>query len=171
MAETTELMKRPKIWDELTKKRAVEVVWPQVVTFLGSDYQESSRSFIEKQIMSVLSGTRDGYAMARELENHHGWAEERELVDLMDEASYALTNAHKELVAQWVTAYGITPERKIGDSVTTTLHGRKDQVGTIVKLYETEARYGVRYPGQPETSTYVVDYEDVKDVLAVSTQG
>ncbi len=171
MSEATEQMKRPRITDELTKKRALEIFWPHLVAYQGAEYRESDRAYTERQITAVLSAYRDGYAMARDLENHHGWAEDRELVDLMDYASDALTDAHKELVAQWVKAYSIAPQRSIGDSVTTSLRSRKDQVGTIVTLYEDNARYGVRYPDQAETSHYIVDYEDVNDALTAAAQG
>lgn len=171
MPEATVQMKRPRITDELTKKRALEIFWPHLVAYEGTEYRESDRAYNERQITAVLSAYRDGYAMARDLENHHGWAEDRELVDLMDHASDALTDAHKELVVQWVKTYHITPLRNIGDRVTTSLRSRTDQVGTIVKLYEDDARYGVRYPDQAETSHYVVDYEDVKDALTAASQG
>jgi hypothetical protein len=170
MAEATEQMKRPRISDELTKKRALEMFWPQFVAYQSADYRESDRAYTERQILSVLSAYRDGYSMARDLENHHGWAEDRELVDLMDHASAALTDAHKELVRQWVTAYRIAPDRKIGDNVTTTVPQRNGEAGSIVGIYEDEARYGVRYPDQPETSSYIVNFEDVKDAPSNITQ-
>lgn len=170
MPETTELMKRPRISDELTKKRALELFWPKLIAYEGADYRETDRAHTEKTILSVLSGYRDGYSMARELENHHGWAEDRELVDLMDDAASALTDAHKELVKQWAATYRIVPDRQIGDPVTTSIHGRKDQVGTVVRFYDDEARYGVRYLDQPATSNYIVDFEDVKDAPVVADQ-
>jgi hypothetical protein len=164
-------MKRPRITDELTKKRAMEIFWPRLVAYQGVDYRESDRPHTERAILSVLSVYGDGYSMARYLENHHGWAEDRELVDLMDHASSALSDDHKELVAQWVAVCHITPTRKIGDSVTTNVYHRVDATGSIVKIYEDEARYGVRYPDQPETSSYIVNFEDVKDVPAAIAQG
>jgi hypothetical protein len=166
-----ELVERPQASGNLVKQRAFEILWPRVVLYLGSDYLESSRGYLEKQITEVLSTFHDGYAMARDLERRFGWVEDRELVDLMDAGSHALSKAHKEHVEQWVKDCHIMPERMIGDTVIATPPVREDQVGTIVKIYEGEARYGVRYPDQPKTSHYVVDYEDVRDVPVGITQG
>ncbi len=169
MAE--EQMKRPRISDDLTKKRALELFWPKLEAYQGTDYRESNRSQITKQILAVLFGRRDGYTMARDLEKNHGWAEDRELVGLMDVAESALVDAHKELVVQWVKVYNITADRKIGDEVRTNIRPRGNVAGTIVKLYEDEAHYGVRYPDQPETSQYILDYEEVKDLAVAATRG
>lgn len=174
MAETTDLMARPSIYDKLTRKRALELFWPQVVAYLDDTYCEADRAYTERQLEDVLAkhyDGRDGYAMARDLENHYGWEEDRKLVDLMDNALDVLSDAQKELMSQWVKTYRIAPERKIGDSVILARHPRQDEVGTVVKIYEDEARYGVRYPDQPETSSCIVNFEDVKDVLTAADQG
>lgn len=163
MPETNELMKRPKISDDLVKRRAFEMFMPLVKEYLGNDWSDSEQPHIEKQLAKVMNEYDDGYAMARKLERDHGWEEDRELVDLMDEGDSCLHKAHKELQAQWIQVYGITPERQIGDSVTTNIYDRKDQVGFITKFYLDEAKYGVRYPDQPMTSCYIVEYENVKD--------
>jgi hypothetical protein len=171
MAETSEHMKRPRILDDLTKKRALEIFWPKLLVYEGSEYREANRASTERHILAVLSGSRDGYAMARDLENNYGWAEDRNLVDLMDDAASAMTAAHKELVGQWVKAYNITADRKVGDEVRTNIRPRGNVAGTIVKLYEDEAHYGVRYPDQPETSHYILDYEEVKDLAVAIVLG
>jgi hypothetical protein len=162
MPETTELMKRPKESDELTKKRAWELFEPKVKSYLGADWIESEREYIKQQIMRVLSSRKDGYGMARELERD-GWEEDRGLVDLMDDAEMALRHAREELVKQWIAVYGIAPSRKIGDRVGTTNWHRKGQIGTIGKIYEGRAEYGIQYPDSAATSFELIPYEEVID--------
>jgi len=162
MAETSELMKRPTKSDCIVKRRAIEMFMPKVKSYLGHDWSESEAPHIEKQIMEVLDEFSDGYSMARELERK-GWEEDRGLVDLMDDGESCLCNAHEEIQRQWIKCYGIDPKRKIGDRVVTDIYERKGQVGEISKFYLDSGQYGVRYPDQPETSCYLVEYEDVKD--------
>lgn len=163
MPETSELMKRPLASDELVKKRAWEIFMPKVKAYLGQDWSESESPHIQKQIMSVLSLHKDGYEMARELENRHHWSEDRGLMDLMDEGESALRKAHKEIMEQWITVYGIVPSRKIGDEVATTNWNRKGQIGTIGKIYEDRAEYGIHYSDQAPTSFQLIPYEEVID--------
>lgn len=162
MAETNELMRRPLKSDELVKKRAWEIFSPKVAGYLGSDWRDADEPNIKKQVMRVLSSNEDGYAMARELERD-GWVEDRELVDLMDEGEEALQSAYTEIIGQWIEVYGITPERAVGDTVSTTNWRRKGQVGTITRIYEDEAKYSVHFPDQSATASQVLWYEEVVD--------
>lgn len=167
MAEKSELMKRPLQSDELVEKRAWEIFKPKVKDYLGSDWNDSEEPYIQKKIMEALSTNNDGYGMARELERD-GWAEDRYLVDLMDEGESDLRKAHKEIMKQWIEVYGISPSREVGDTVTTTNWHRKGQVGTISKIYLDEAKYGVRFPDQAATSCQILTYEEVIDVPEAS---
>jgi hypothetical protein len=162
MAETNELMKRPLASDELVKTRAWEIFEPKVKSYLGADWIESEAPHIQKQIMRVLSSSKDGYGMARELERE-GWEEDRELVDLMDAGESDLSDAHKELVKQWIAVYGITPSRKVGDTVSTTNWYRKGKIGIITNIREDEATYAVHFPDQSATSAQILLYEEVID--------
>jgi hypothetical protein len=165
MPETTELMKRPHLGDDLTKRRAWEILEPKVKAYIGSDWSESEAPFIKKQVLDAMSPHKDGYGMARQLERD-GWEEDRGLMELMDEAQDVLRAAHAELVKQWIQTYSITPIRKMGDSVSTTHWGRKGQTGIIAKVYEDEAKYGVRFPDHSLTSWQILLYEEVIDAQA-----
>jgi len=167
MPETTDLMKRPTPQDCIVKKRAWEIFMPAVKKYLGPDWVESEIPHIEKQIIGVLSGHGDGYSMARQLENY-GWAEDRGLLDLMDEGESALSEAHKEILRQWIKCYNITPERKVGDTVSTTHWHRKGKIGNITKIYEDQAQYAVHFPDQELTSSQILLYEEVIDAPEVS---
>lgn len=163
MPETTYLMKRPTKSDDIVKRRALEMFMPKVKAYLGQDWSESERPHIEEQIMDVLDEFKDGYGMARELENHHHWEEDRGLMDLMDEGESFLSKSYKEILAQWIKCYNIVPSRKIGDKVGTTNWHRKGQIGTIGKIYEDRAEYGINYPDQAATSFQLITYEEVID--------
>lgn len=163
MPETTDLMKRPTPQDCIVGRRAWELFMPAVKRYLGKDWADSEADYIGKQMAKVLSSGGDGYSMARDLENNHGWAEDRALMELMEEGESCMSEAHKEILGQWIRCYGIAPERKVGDIVLTQLYNRKGEEGVISKIYLEDASYGVRYPDQPETSCYVVEYENVTD--------
>lgn len=162
MPETTELMKRPTASDCIVKKRAWELFMPSVKKYLGQDWIEPEIPHIEKQMIEVLDEFSDGYQMARELERK-GWEEDRYLMDLMDEGESFLRQAHKEILGQWIKCYGITPERKVGDTVSTTNWHRKGQVGTITSIYVDDATYAVHFPDQAATSAQILLYEEVID--------
>ncbi|CAN5951009.1 unnamed protein product [Sphagnum jensenii] len=167
MPETTELMKRPTKSDCIVKRRALEMFMPKVKAYLGQDWHDSEQEYIEEQMMDVLDGFRDGYQMARELENRHHWEPDRGLLDLMDEAEHFLYLAHKEILGQWIKCYGIAPARKVGDVVSTTNWHRKGQIGTIKTIYEDQAKYAVHFPDQPSTSAHIIEYEEVIDAPLV----
>ncbi len=167
MAEKNELMKRPTKSDDVVKRRAMEMFMPKVKAYLGNEWTENEAQYIKEQIEDVLDEFRDGYKMARELERK-GWGEDRALVDLMDDGEMFLSEAYKEIVEQWVKCYGITPERKIGDTVSTNHWARKGQVGVITRIYDNEAKYAVRFPDQPQTSAMILEYEDVVEALVAA---
>ena len=86
----------------------------------------------------------------------------------MDEADSALDKAHKELVTQWIKCYGISPDRQVGDAVSTNHWHRKGQEGVITRIYEEDAKYAVRFPDQPPTSAQVLLYEEVFDAMVTA---
>lgn len=164
MTEEITATRRPKQSDALVKQRAAEIVTPKIVEWIKRGRETR---IVEKDISNVLikilSSHKDGYEMAKELDQA-GWGADSELVDIMDDASYAVSEAARELVKKWVIMYAITPTRKIGDAVTCSSIRRDGKIGIITKIYEKEAQYGVRYPDQPETSCYIVNYEDTAGV-------
>jgi hypothetical protein len=168
MPETTELMKRPHKQDDLVIKRTLELFMPKVISYLGDDWHESERESVEKHISDVLRENSDGYDMARELESRHHWEQDRALVDLMDEGETYQRKAYEEIMRQWIAVYGIAPSRKVGDTVGTTNWHRKGQVGTIRKIYEERAEYGVQYSDQAATSWQLLQYEEVIDAPEVT---
>jgi len=168
MPETNDLMKRPHEQDDLVIKHTLELFMPKVISYLGDDWYESERESVEEHISDVLRENSDGYDMARELESRHHWEQDRALVDLMDQGEMYQRKAFEEILKQWITVYGIAPARKVGHVVGTTNWHRKGQVGTIRKIYEDSARYGVQYPDHAPTSWQLIPYEEVIDAPEVS---
>lgn len=153
-------MKRPTIADELTQKRALEILWPKVIAYEGPRYLESDRPQLEESFMAALSAYHLGHTMTDQLVDDFGWAVDRRLVDLMDQAVIALYRAQKELMWQWAVIYCSTPRWKIGDRVMTPFRKRVNELGTVIEICEDEARYRVSYPDQKVASVYLVDFED-----------
>ena len=105
--------------------------------------------------------SRDGYELARALEDFHGWdgitAEDVETFDgLTSVINCALSDARKA----WAEAYNIQPPHPIGSRLITA-HGRH---GVIVALYEREAAtYEVKEDGCTWLGrTLLVKFEDAK---------
>lgn len=106
----------------------------------------------------------DGYKLARELESY-GIDPDSDLVEVLDDVSHHLDDAHSEEVERWVKFMNIRPERKEGDVVSWT-SGRGVLTGTIRTIMEERAYYVIAPPEDPKFQNgggYMVNYEDVRD--------
>ncbi len=150
-----ELMPRPSLSDDYVRRRAAEIIFPDVARWAGP-IGESEKYEYMNDLMSIASQNSNGYEMAKSLE-HKGWCSNDSLVEIL--GNDWVTQAIDELTSQWVRCLNITPEFSIGDLVTADGAGRKDQVGTVVKIDSECARYGIRYPDMPGNSYQVIGFE------------
>lgn len=97
----------------------------------------------------------DGYELARALERDAMIRPDRELVDILDEASHVLDTVLAEAEASWVKIVGFTPIFAIGDEVTIA-HG----TGPVFEIDEKHARYIVDVDRR-NNGGFVMNAEDV----------
>ena len=146
------IRKRPSRHDERIVRLAAEKTFDRREDYgvEVDDYDSATESAIN-DIASVISGSRDGYEMARDLERK-GWYCTSQMVEWLDGADYDLYSAHDQAVAEWVAAEGIKPSLAIGASVTFTTpafhaKGRGPTLaGEITAIDEKHARYTVFVP-------------------------
>lgn len=116
-----------------------------------------------------------GYELAKALDDHHMWEIDHLVLEELELVGHEIDAAYWVRVAAWVEAYGIKPDRAVGDRVTLeTWHERKRVTveGEIVAIKEAEGRYTVcceslgHVPPSAGVGVHgvVKNYEDVRDV-------
>ena len=83
----------------------------------------------------------DGFGLAKKFERD-GWSADRQLVDVLDEFSCALSVAHRKAVQAWVVTTGVRPKLDLGVAV--VVPSRTETDGEIVAINETDGTYTVR---------------------------
>ena len=126
------------------------------------DNVEVARRFVEKHLMAWIEEDEDGisgyiediadavdhcismdaYEIASYLDSSHGWACDKELVDILDDLGWFVRFEVEAAVALWVTGESIKPKYSMGDIV--NIKDRdKDMIGEIVKIDTKTAKYHV----------------------------
>jgi hypothetical protein len=101
----------------------------------------------------------DGYKLAKELEDK-GYESDARLVDELDYISHEASNIQKKHISKWVRDNDLKLDIPIDADVKFRQHGVGVVIGKVVKHYPETIQYGVRAPGQSETSHYIMNPED-----------
>ena len=92
----------------------------------------------------------DAYLLARYLDDHFSWICNAESVEACEMARGAIAIHLGRAVATWVTAYGIQPRYKVGNSVRITTRGpdrhEHEYDGEVVGVDGAHAEYTVMIP-------------------------
>lgn len=112
---TVETMPRPKQSDPAVIMYAAHIIAGRIVEEWepSGDTDEWAKSLAKE----MRYAHRDGYALARELERYHGVSPDSQLVEILDEASSVLSDAHTDALEKWVKLTGWTPRFAQGDRV------------------------------------------------------
>jgi hypothetical protein len=116
-AETAvDIMPRPRKSDPAVVSYAAAIVAERIV----EEWDQSGKveDWIEPLQRELRYSHRDGYELARELERYHSISPDRALVEILDDASYALDDAYADALEKWVKITGWTPRFAKGDRVT-----------------------------------------------------
>lgn len=152
-----EMMSRPSISDGYVCRRAAEIIFPKVWGWMGRENSGCKQEDVMRDLTKIASAHRNGFELAKGLERR-GWMVDDLLVDIL--ADTWVQDAIDELTNQWVRCLNIRPQFRIGDSVAVTSYWRSQATGTVVKVDEKLAQYGVRYPDMPKNAWAVVNFED-----------
>jgi hypothetical protein len=95
----------------------------------------------------------DGYEMARDLEKHHYWSPDSDVVEKLDRFGIYCADELDRAVKEWVAANPMEPPFAVGAAVTTA-HGP----GIIEKIHEHRPGAYVIKVG---TRSLIIAFEDV----------
>lgn len=163
---------RPKYHSDAVFESAVKSLLPPVLDWLKRGEWTGDESEIEKELLEEIAWNYDdGYKFTRSLESN-GWAVDSELVEILDNATWRVAEAHRKLVEEWVKGNNVKPELAIGDEVIGTHATKGDVRGEIIKIDEARAQYVVHCPSLGHVKTGVgshgsyLDYEKVRRAKA-----
>lgn len=165
--------KRPDGNDEGVKRIAVErdreeiLQWCSDAGALDSDDEEE----VLDQVVESLEPHKDGYALAKALEDDHQWEPDSALVDILDTLQDTLRSVTQEAVVAWVRDRGLQPKHALGAKIQARV-GWSWHDGVVVKVYPERMEYVVAVPSKgqkvpdpidPERAAgYVVSEDDTR---------
>jgi hypothetical protein len=156
-----ELMPRPSLSDSYVRRRAAEIVWPEVRSLYGLDESEAPGWLGHLAAVASLS---DGYEIARHLERR-GLSADAGLVEVLD--GCWVRQAIEELTRQWVRCLNIQPAFKVGDVVFVRSR-RPDEAAVVAEVRSDLAEYGVRWPDMSANVMGIVKFEDCSPALVAA---
>lgn len=119
----------------------------------------SMDSGAEDDIVEVFDDSKDGYEIAKELDNHYGWAMSAQMVSDLDDLSFEVYMIVRKDVIKWVEDFQVKPKLPLE-----TVCKR----GIIKGFDEKTAMYKVKENGCTIPSRYLLlDYEEVEKELGV----
>lgn len=109
---------RPSRHDAAIVKAAAEALAPRVEKWMASDGDEFGCGEVAEQIAEII-GTHDhdGYRLAKRLHDRFGYEPDSELVEILEDASFKITEANHFATLRWMADWNIQPRLSIGDSV------------------------------------------------------
>lgn len=163
--EQPNLPRRPRTGDHETISAAATSILPEIIEWMGPDYDESKKADIEEHLIEAMKDNPglDGYDLAKFLDDRFRWECDAELVEILDSALSCAGSIRDRRIEEWVKANGIHPKLEIGRKITSFLFSGE---GTITAIKENRACYVVKndefekqHPDQPATSGFLVPYE------------
>lgn len=110
-------------------------------------------------IVSVFDDSKDGYEIAKELDNYYGWAMNSRMVSDLDDLSHEVYILVRKAVIKWVEDFSVKPKLAV-DTVC--------RRGVIKGFDEKTAMYKVKENGCTHPSRFLLlDYEEVEKELCV----
>lgn len=110
-------------------------------------------------IVEVFDDSKDGYEIAKELDNYYGWAMNSRMVSDLDDLSHEVYILVRKAVIKWVEDFQVKPKLPLE-----TVCKR----GIIKGFDEKTAMYKVKENGCTNPSRHLLlDYEEVEKELGV----
>lgn len=110
-------------------------------------------------IVEVFDESKDGYDMAKELDNYYGWSMNSRMVSDLDDLAHEVYILVRKAVIKWVEDFGVKPKLTV-DTVCSR--------GVIKGFDEKTAMYKVKENGCTNPSRFLLlDYEKVEKELGV----
>lgn len=119
---------------------------PRVLQWLQMEQDNPEATDAAKDIKAVLEVSSDGYKMAKELEDRHGWdGADSDLVDILEGADYYGTL--QIALKAWVKDNDLKPKYEVGEVVTVRKIGHEgsEHRGEIISIGD-DGTYTVMIP-------------------------
>lgn len=173
---------RPRENDPRIRALAAADVAARLVKECPEDFPADEAEELAKDIADAIRSHRDGYEVARELEEFHSWDRlDMEIAQILDGAFSALYEHAERAAKEWVQASGWQPALSIGSRATVSHYDRTARrsvpvEGEICKIDLETARYHVFCEslghireedvakGRTGTLSIIVNAEDVEPV-------
>ena len=111
---------RPDHNSKEVKMLVVEKILDNIISWLDEDDERredgADEDSIRDELMLVISYSKDGYEMAKNLDDDYSWSSDSNLVDILDSLSFY--DARKKLVQKWIKDNDIKPFYLDGQEVT-----------------------------------------------------
>ncbi|MFP5277012.1 MAG: hypothetical protein ACLGPM_07845 [Acidobacteriota bacterium] len=160
-----EMMSRPSISDGYVCRRAAEIIFPKVWGWMGRENSGCKQEDVMRDLTKIASAHRNGFELAKDLERR-GWMVDDLLVDIL--ADTWVQDAIDELTDQWVRCLNIRPQFAVGDRVVPTAGHRRGEEGTVARVDERLARYGVHFDDMEKNSWRTFDFEAIGAVATIA---
>ncbi len=107
-------MNRPCYQTPAVQQAAVNKMLPKVLAWLKDGNGEQDEAAVRKDLEKVIDAG-DGYQIVRSLDRYHHWDADSQLVEIMEDAPFALSDALREAERRWVEETGQKPAKQCGD--------------------------------------------------------
>jgi hypothetical protein len=140
---------RPSLHSDRVLTRTVMALLPEVLAWMGpdapTDDENGDITKIAHDLLTAMqtAGSLDGFELAYTLRSN-GWAGDRELVEIMDQADTIAYRHLRDFEIEWVKANGMLPHFKVGDIVRVTVGRLYCSVGPIVEVRTDTGEYMVQ---------------------------
>lgn len=153
-SEATLATARPKARCEAALRIAASDLAKRVVADWDSDGFTVEE--VEADIFKAFGKSYpiDGYNVAKALEDYCGWGPDAALVEILDDASWAIDRARDVMIAEWVIENKITVPFVVGDQVLSP-----KGLGVVTEVKASHAKVNVHTPEQTPNSAWVFDAE------------
>lgn len=140
---------RPTYDSSEVKYLVAEQILTDVVRWYNSDENDQAYGLnIEQELLKVISYHKDGYSMAKELDEEYGWDSDSDLVEILDNLDFY--NVKSKLTMLWIKDNGINPYFKLGDIVKVNANhvgggccSKQVYIGEIYSIGHVDGTYGI----------------------------
>lgn len=144
--------------DDSIRERAARTIAAQLAKYCGDEFNDDGTW--QDIVGATKTGlARDGYEIARALDERFHWSPDAQIVEVLDEFSSVLDRELEKARAEWVKFYDIKPPLEIGDRVR---FDRGRSTGLIEAVDEHWAgAFKVKWDGETRPSCWrIVRFED-----------
>lgn len=109
-------------------------------------YTDDEESEVGEQLLNALESERDGYDLAKYLDDRFSWDCDSELVDILDGADFY--GAAKTAIKAWIRDNAIVPAFEVGRQVSVKMARQAEMLTGIIRSLTDDGMYCVMIPSE-----------------------